>query len=113
MSASSPCNVYILKCPYRERDAAKRRGAKWSAELHAWVVCDHILDENPALFARWHPSKSAVDGPSDAITCGRVAHCFDCHASLSDLEYPLCDECGWIVCTCGACGCVYEGMDDD
>jgi len=38
----------------------------------------------------------------------RVTHCYNCKGHLdnnSDLE---CLECGWIICTCGACGCGYE-----
>jgi len=35
----------------------------------------------------------------------RTPHCYECSSSL-DNEIDLeCSRCGWIVCSCGACGC--------
>lgn len=38
---------------------------------------------------------------------GREPHCYSCHAHLDSHSYLECSGCGWLVCTCGACGCSY------
>lgn len=35
----------------------------------------------------------------------RVTHCWSCKNPLDNKVDIECVECGWIVCTCGACGC--------
>ena len=37
----------------------------------------------------------------------RVTHCYACHNNLSTTDFGICDICGWIQCSCGACGCQY------
>jgi hypothetical protein len=39
----------------------------------------------------------------------RVTHCYSCHKNLSTTDFGICDKCGWIQCSCGACGCQYLG----
>lgn len=39
----------------------------------------------------------------------RNAHCYDCKEPLNSLAKFECEQCGWILCDCGACGCGYGG----
>lgn len=39
----------------------------------------------------------------------RLTSCFSCKEHLSNVLYAECCGCGWIVCSCGACGCGYSG----
>ena len=38
----------------------------------------------------------------------RVTHCYRCSENLSTSDFGICDQCGWIQCSCGACGCQYQ-----
>lgn len=35
----------------------------------------------------------------------RDANCWKCHAHLSSKTHLKCYDCGWLKCSCGACGC--------
>lgn len=37
----------------------------------------------------------------------RNAHCYACKEPLNSLAEFECDQCRWILCDCGACGCGY------
>ena len=37
----------------------------------------------------------------------RVTHCYACMERLESGFFLECGSCGWLVCTCGACGCGY------
>jgi DNA helicase IV len=37
----------------------------------------------------------------------RVAKCYSCKSSLDNSINMECSSCGWILCSCGACGCGY------
>ena len=37
----------------------------------------------------------------------RTAHCYNCYSALDNSVDEECLTCGWIICTCGACGCGY------
>jgi hypothetical protein len=40
----------------------------------------------------------------------RITHCYQCRRPL-DSEVDLeCAACAWILCSCGACGCGYQGL---
>ncbi|VVQ16107.1 hypothetical protein [Pseudomonas fluorescens] len=38
----------------------------------------------------------------------RVTHCFLCKHPLDNAVDAECTTCGWIICMCGGCGCVYN-----
>lgn len=38
-------------------------------------------------------------------TVHRTAKCWNCHEPLDNAADLECNSCGWIVCSCGACGC--------
>ncbi len=40
----------------------------------------------------------------------RVTHCYACKRSLDNTIDVECVACGWILCSCGACGCGYSGL---
>lgn len=35
----------------------------------------------------------------------RITHCWNCRHHLNNYDHPECLGCGWILCSCGACGC--------
>lgn len=39
----------------------------------------------------------------------RITHCFRCREGLVSSLSNECSSCGWILCSCGACGCNYSG----
>lgn len=39
----------------------------------------------------------------------RVTHCYSCKSALDNSINLECRACGWILCSCGACGCGYSG----
>lgn len=38
----------------------------------------------------------------------RDAYCYSCKKVLSTLTQLECEDCDWILCECGACGCNYN-----
>jgi hypothetical protein len=38
----------------------------------------------------------------------REACCYQCQNSLFSSKHDTCKECKWMICTCGACGCLYN-----
>jgi hypothetical protein len=41
----------------------------------------------------------------------RVTHCYNCKSNLDNAVDVECEACGWIICSCGACGCGYTYGD--
>jgi tetratricopeptide (TPR) repeat protein len=41
-------------------------------------------------------------------TNARFTHCYACKKDLNSTDFSLCKACGWIRCSCGACGCEYH-----
>ncbi|MFH1430635.1 MAG: hypothetical protein ABIG71_03895 [Candidatus Uhrbacteria bacterium] len=39
----------------------------------------------------------------------RRTHCYSCKRALDSQRDARCIHCGWLVCSCGACGCQYQG----
>lgn len=48
----------------------------------------------------------AIFGPGKPIK-RRMANCYRCRSLISTERFGNCRECGWILCSCGACGCTY------
>lgn len=40
----------------------------------------------------------------------RVTHCYSCKSALDNSINLECKACGWILCSCGACGCGYSEL---
>lgn len=38
----------------------------------------------------------------------RATHCYNCKNNLDNSIDIECNTCGWILCSCGACGCGYD-----
>jgi len=58
-----------LNCPYAEKDAAKRLGARWDADKKVWYVVD---PPDLLVFSRWLRAYPAQDKPPPAAK--RQAH---------------------------------------
>lgn len=41
----------------------------------------------------------------------RTPNCYSCKKPLDNLSNIECSKCGWIKCSCGACGCGYNSQD--
>jgi len=37
----------------------------------------------------------------------RFTHCWNCKKDLNSVDFSICGQCGWIRCSCSACGCKY------
>lgn len=40
----------------------------------------------------------------------RVSHCWNCKHTVDNHYQYECSTCGWIICSCGACGCSYGAI---
>lgn len=40
----------------------------------------------------------------------RAAQCYSCTSGVSTMSNLECVSCGWLICSCGACGCGYTGQ---
>lgn len=49
--------------------------------------------------------------PVTTIKKHRTPHCYKCKYLLDNSIDIECNTCGWIVCSCGACGCGYVGQE--
>ena len=38
----------------------------------------------------------------------RKTHCYNCKRNINSISFSLCKKCGWIKCSCKACGCEYN-----
>lgn len=75
----------------REEDEAEAR--KTPEERHK--------DRLAELGIEYKGTRPAVPGDRNH----RVANCWSCHRGLDNSTDIECLACGWILCTCGACGC--------
>lgn len=55
------------------------------------------------LKARGLPDK----GVRKAAVAVRSPHCFDCAKKSGGNPKIQCNGCNWLICSCGACGCIY------
>ena len=44
-----------------------------------------------------------------ALKRRRTSHCWSCRHPVDNQIQHECTSCGWIICTCGTCGCGYRG----
>ena len=52
------------------------------------------------------PNDSNTELAAEVLTRElRVTHCYSCYATISNEDMIECQQCRWIVCECGACGC--------
>ncbi len=63
------------------------------------LVRDKLISPDDALWDKIQPAISAY------IAAIRITHCYKCKQDLDSVEFSLCNKCGWILCSCGACGC--------
>jgi len=41
----------------------------------------------------------------------RATWCFECKSGLDSFNHKQCSKCGWLICSCGACGCHFVRVD--
>lgn len=86
-----------------DRENARRESEAWFA-LEPERRREQTKALNRAHLSRFGGSGSAYRQRADHLA-ERVTHCWACKQGLDsrqDLEHV---HCGWLVCTCGACGC--------
>ena len=77
--------------------------SKESIEPAKTLIRNEITKRHDALYKQYKKS------PSPGVRFSnnrRVTVCFKCHAGLDSWFDLECNACGWIVCWCGACGCI-------
>ena len=105
---------YIESLPMAQRNASKAEletfKSKWSHEKVAREV--KLLEERVFQAARiTFFEKLGRDNPGIRPAKNRVrrfTHCYNCTKPLDSSIDVECNECGWLVCACGACGCGYS-----
>ena len=55
----------------------------------------------------WSDPRIPVEGGRNAPR-RRTPKCRGCRRRLDSAEDAKCKACGWLLCTCGACGCGYR-----
>ena len=73
------------------------------------------ISDREALIQERHRKKVIEAGkqylgvrPARRAKHSRVAKCYSCKSPLDNSIDIECSSCGWILCTCGACGCGYS-----
>lgn len=81
-------------------------GVSAEAEISDLTEKYHLMiEENHREFLRKHGKPYLGTQPTSKRL--RVTHCYSCKTVLSNDLYKECFVCGWIICSCGACGCGY------
>ncbi len=75
-------------------------------ETERWEREKEAFPENRAIFLR---GLDLIDpGTRKVVSLVRVARCYRCSQPLDNRIDIECNACGWIICTCGACGCGFH-----
>lgn len=69
------------------------------------VVREKLVVPDDAIWSRIEPAVSAYIA---ALEKRRVTHCYNCKQHLDSVEFSVCAACGWLRCSCSACGCSYK-----
>lgn len=78
-----------------------------AAEIENLTASYHsMVEKNHKNFLRDHGKPDL--GTRSTSNKFRVTHCYSCKNELDSELYMECRSCGWIICSCGACGCGYE-----
>ena len=77
---------------------------KGMTQEQAVEVLDAYVTINHQNYLRKVGKPSASLRPAERSS-GRNTHCFRCKTHLESGSHFECSACGWLVCTCGACGC--------
>ena len=94
----------------------------FSKQEEALTKIKGVVDDNPGAvhtaFLNTHRSFLASQGlgmqgeitksHKSAEKRHRQSHCWACRHPVDNLHQYECSACGWIICTCGACGCAYK-----
>lgn len=97
-----------LQCPFRDKDLAKQRGARWDPRLRVWYVQD-VVDLTP--FADWlpasQPNNQNPSAPAKPVTPSAAGNRADGAKSMlttgpaRDSVRPCtCPALPWEACTC-------------
>jgi len=117
-------SIYIASLPPKRRESAahtlaefKKRWPEFKAAVSAGYTAQVVADGARAkmrlaearnqLFNRLG-LKNPGTRPGRQGVSHRVTHCFSCLRALDSADDVECAACGWIVCSCAACGCVLE-----
>jgi len=69
---------------------------------------DRKLERKNRLFLQMLGKKFAGTRKRDMSLPLRSTHCYSCKSGIDSSTDLECVRCGWILCSCGACGCGYE-----
>lgn len=102
--------TFLKEDESRRRRAILERNAKEEAEnLRRAVEEEERRQETIArhkAYLEKHGKKYA--GVTESSMLHRVTHCYACMKHLDSDVSIECNTCGWLICSCGACGCGYK-----
>jgi len=96
VSSEERLGTFKLKWP-EYRDKLSTAGKLW-AQRNLQVARDRFFKKLTRTDPGLRPAENRVH---------RLTHCYECHHKLDSAIAFECNECGWLVCACGACGCGY------
>jgi len=62
-----------------------------------------LLTERHAAFIAPFRRPAAPDRAR--VSVSRRSYCWKCKEAVSSSANKQCEDCGWLICSCGACGC--------
>lgn len=101
-------------CKWDPDDSARRTLALYFTspfpsareEIENWTTCYHA-----AIEEKHRESLKVLNkkywGTRDTYKKYRDTYCYSCKSNLDSELFKECCGCGWIICSCGACGCAY------
>lgn len=90
------------------REFLLRKGTAEAEIAHLTEQYHLMIEANHREFLRTH--RKPYLGTQPTTKRLRITHCYSCKTGLTNELYKECRACGWIICSCGACGCAY-GME--
>lgn len=98
---------YIKSLPIAEQHTKAADLEKLKSELDYNKIADLIFQVVRTHFFK----KLSREDPGVRPATNRrrrLTHCYNCKTTLDSSIDVECNECGWLVCDCGACGCGYS-----
>ncbi len=93
-----------------ERQRSEKLAAmREEARLRKEYIATLSLSERHKLFLEKHGIVyRGVRERTQRFLVRRITHCYSCKLDLDNAVDLECVACGWILCTCGACGCGFD-----
>ena len=99
----------------RAAEIAAAKALEYQRELdeirarQEWLASLPLEERHRIFLEELGIAYKGVRAGSSRVRFRRVTHCYICRKHLDNAVDVECVACGWILCTCGACGCGFSG----